>query len=295
MTGSAQVDFLLTISSILLGLIGLYLAFRFRRKRIVTCSFPMRQKIFSNKFGNLDNFKLLLNEEPVRDLFSVQVKIVNKGNETLFPKDFLQPMTLSFDRSVKVFPVNIKRKKGDIPTSYEITNSHNETNLILNTDLFEPKDTILIDLVYENDSYANYVLDGRIIDGKIVYRPHYEESIDENYHYRIYRKYKGLRKFVSLFLLMGILTLFIVPLKIFFPEYFSEDVPSQIQTYKSILSFVLIIFLMFPSMWFADKIFDHREKREIKEMEEFQKSREKWNDAMGTNPHSNKGSKKNNE
>jgi hypothetical protein len=273
MTDIPTLNYLISIMSILIGLFGIILALRFRRRRLLIYSFPIRRQIFSNEYLNIEDFNFLLNGKPVRDIFLVELRIENKGNETLYRQDFLDPVKLVFNKKVNVFPVNIYRKKADVPYEHTIGIDGDSSFFELKTDLIEPGDTFIINLLYESDSYSDYKVQCRITNGKLKYRYQYEETIDENYHYRIYRKYKGIRKFFTMIVTVGLFFFLTSALKGLFPILFSKEVPIYVDVLRVILISITLILLMIPSMWIVDKYFDKKSKREVDEIESFIRER----------------------
>jgi hypothetical protein len=262
-------ELVLPIAGLLVGIGGIFLAWKYRKRRSLSYSFPIRRQIFSNEFASVGSVDLQLNGNPVRDLFLVELEIMNNGNETLFSKDFLKPIELHFNRLVDLIPISINRKKSDIPISWEVFKEHDYTVLRLVTDIIEPQDVISVDMLYESDSFADYVLEARLIDGKLKYKIQYEELIEENYKYRIYRKYKGKRRFLgfSLFTVMffSVNALF----KYLFPNFVIENCADWIQVVSPFLQIVLLIILMIISAIISQKFYDKKQEKEINEMDEF--------------------------
>lgn len=271
-------DFILTVvipvASIIIGIIGIYLAFKFRKKRILHYSFQVRRKIFSNTFSDVDNFNLSLNNKPVRDLFLVELQIENKGNVTIYEKDFYENMELSFNGPVNLFPIRVQRSKSDIPVKYEHGLNGNNAFFKIITEFIEPKDKLTFSILYENDSYAEYVFNCRIINGKAIYKYIYEEAIEENYNYRIYRKYKHKRKTLFYVILIFLMSAFSFSIKYFFPDFSLEN--ENLTTVQSIiqsLGYIFVLGVFFSiSVYLSNKYY---EKKQIKEIEKIESELEK--------------------
>lgn len=262
--------------SLLVGSVGIYLAFKFRKKRLLQFSYPLKAQIFSNEFVEVENFDLRLNNTPVRDLFLFEIKIENKGTETLTKEDFLKPIRIIFNKEVNLFPISIRRKKSDIPIEYEFGKEDGRTFFLIKTTMIEPSDILTFNIIYESDSYAKYDLECRIVNGKAKHKYYYEEDIDENFHYKIYRKYKGQRKFFSMILTFTILAIVITVSKKLFPQFFSDsDLPTYIEIIKAIAVIVLLIPSVIFSSFLVDKYFNKKIEKEITDQEEFIKKREK--------------------
>ena len=262
--------------SLIVGFIGIFLACKFRRKKILQFSYPIKAKIFSNEFVEVENFNLTLNGKPVRDLFLFEIKIENKGTETLNEKDFIKPIKIIFNKEVNLFPISIKRKKSDIPIKYDYGNIDRKTFFLVETPMIEPNDVLSFNIIYESDSYAKYDLECRIINGKVKHKYYYEEDIDENFHYKIYRKYKGPRKTLSMILTAIMFIIIMLPLKKLFPQFFlASDLPFYLKLIKFIFPIILLSPLILFSMIIVDKYFNKKIEKEISEQEEFIKNREK--------------------
>lgn len=187
----AKPDSWIAIAGTLIGVIGLWLSWKSRRRRIIRYGFIIRRQIFSNLFvKQTPQFDLKLNGQPVRELYLVELYVQNAGNEPLREADFLRPFRLSFNKVVTILPLQLTRNKKDIPTSYTTGEQDGKSYLELTTTLIETGDTIRITFIYESESYADYKLDGRIVDGRIVRLRMYEEELEEDFRYRAFRRYK---------------------------------------------------------------------------------------------------------
>ena len=251
------------IIGISLAVLGVYVTYRYRRRRLIRYVFGFRRRIFSNLFGSEQTYDFRLNDRPVRDIFLIQLSITNRGTEPLEGKDFIRPLTLRFDRRVHLFLLDVKRRQSDIPFTHQVGEENDCTVLRFKTDLFETGDTIWCKFIYESDAHAEYDLDGRIVDGKIRRRAYAYERIDEDWEYAIQRKYKLRRDWVYYLGLAGLgVILLIVALVM-------KVLPTDLGPLQRIPAIVIVLALSVPTWWVVMRNImrrvDHGEERALEE------------------------------
>lgn len=268
---------LISILGVVIGLIGIFIGLRFKRKRLIIYSTPIRKQIFSNVFVDVENFNLRLNDKPVRDLYFIELHIQNKGNETIYEKDFLRPLKLTFDENVKLFPINYVRKNSDIDVKYEYGEESGKTYFEIFTELIEPGDILIFQIMYENNKASDFTLDGRIVNGKIkfYYKMYFEESSRDTISKLTAGKYKERMRSNSMLLTLIFLAIVIYLGKILFPGFDpTKDNPFYIDILYFFIFFIIFIIISSIAMLIVMKYYKKIVDKEIKEKEEFIEKRE---------------------
>jgi len=201
-TGDLLAQWFLPVVGVLLAVVGIALTLRSRQRRVLRYSFPVRRLVFSNSFLAPEGFDLRLNGQPVRDLFLVNLRIDNVGNQVIRAEDLRRPLRLVFDRTVQFSPLRITRDKQDIPLVHHLGEDGDQSFIEIGTELIEPGDSILLEFLYEAETYARYDLDGRIVNGRLARKYIYEESVDEDYRYGLHRFYRRKSDFPAMLVTM---------------------------------------------------------------------------------------------
>lgn len=191
------VEWVLPALALLFGIVSLITAIRSLRARRLRYYLPIRRRLFSNRYLEHGDFNLKLNSSPVADLFLAQVDINNVGTQPIRRQDLIGPLSLTFDRHVRPFPVKFERRRADIPIGYDVEQTDEATVLRIYTPLIETDDQIRITFLYESSTYADYKLAARIVDGSLVKGHIYEEAVDEDFHYGLYRRFKRRRSWAA--------------------------------------------------------------------------------------------------
>lgn len=250
----------LALAGFAVGIVGLVTAAKWRQRRVVEFSLPVRRLVFSNEFAGVESFDLRLNGKPVRDLFILSVRFCNTGTEVLREADFLRPLRVTFDRAVTILPAFVNRKQKDIPVHYNIEQSGNESSLLVSTELFEPGDEIELGVLYESDSYPQYRVDGRIVNCRLVGRSSSQEAVQDNYHFLILRKHKAARKGL---IMVGTVVLAAGILKLL--DWLVPSLQASQNTAVVLLSFVASFTIVAMTVF---SIFDRMMLREWKEYDD---------------------------
>ena len=255
----------------IVGLAGLIVSWKSRKRRVLRYGFTVRRQVFSNQFvSHLHDFDLRLNGAPVRELFLVELFVTNKGNETLFAADFLQPLRLQFEAPVTLVPLNTTRARTDVPLEHVLESTAEGPSIVFTTPLIEPGNRLRAAMLYEHETHAQYRLDGRIIGGRLSRSTGYEEGVEEDFEYRVYRKYKHQRTtgaMLSLLVATGALAL-IARL-----AGYARPITGENGIFDGLIGIVLVVLLMRVASIPSDRYFDRKEKAEREDYERNQEER----------------------
>ncbi len=161
-------------SSILWGIVGLMGGFIFsfvffllgKRKRKISYSIKTTP-IIEDKASKIPGLSITYNDEEINNLYSSYIEIINIGNESLEPNDFLDLHKLSLKTDGQ-FLVNHHEIEIQInsPNQYvEITPIFQSSNIItIDFNCLDPKNRFYITIFHT----GHIILSGKIKNGKII-------------------------------------------------------------------------------------------------------------------------------
>jgi hypothetical protein len=145
------------------------------RERKILCYEVLHQSMFL-RAGQLNNgiIKILYNEEEVKNVQTLILRIINSGNAAIVPSDFQAPIELKFHNVDKILSYEIEKT---LPTNLPLSIEKCSDDLIqIAPLLLNKKDYFEIKLIVSSGEFADFEILSRIKDVKKIGR-----SQSENY------------------------------------------------------------------------------------------------------------------
>lgn len=156
-----------SVGGFLVGIIGILLAifiyFRGKSKKILKYHISSTVLLSSNMAYNMadvPNLKVTISDEPITDLTATNIRFINRGNQSLIPKDFPPKAPLTITTDGKFFAM--RYAVGDEYTNLRTT--FYEQVLSISFDCLDVKHGFTITLWHTG--IIN--ISGKLIDGKIL-------------------------------------------------------------------------------------------------------------------------------
>lgn len=195
----------ITVVGSLAGVASLIMVWRSRSQRELTYRLSNSRQMYSRSLLGADGFFLELDDEPVKELFMIELELENTGDEVLDRDDFLRPLRLTVNDEARVFPVEIDRRRSDIDVEYELQQDREQPSVRIVTDLIEPGDQVTLRVLYEDECERTVVVDGRIVDGELMSGDAGDLALGQEFERRLtaFPKYSITEMFVFFLVLMG--------------------------------------------------------------------------------------------
>jgi hypothetical protein len=210
MIGNYDLNYVLTIVGVLIGLVALLFAIwsHFTNKNIKSIYFQKYDTYtLFEKIKEIDGISILLNNKRIENIYMFEIFMFNNGNISLSEDDFLKPINIKFNDSCRIISYEIFTSNEY--NTLEYTNSKNDICLNIKSLL---KNTMLkINVAYTNDIIGIVDTEVALLNGTI-----FKESLrSEAKFYFNRRREEKVRTDMKYYLIMflhGFLIVFILAL-----------------------------------------------------------------------------------
>lgn len=117
--------------------------------------------------------RILYDDKEVQDLRTVDLVVQNDGNIPILQSDFSSPITVSIPEGMKVLGVSVTKVA---PKSLKINAVQNETEVVVEPTLLNPKDRFSIRFIVESQECRSLSLSARIVGVHEIIRKPYSDN-----------------------------------------------------------------------------------------------------------------------
>lgn len=163
-----------------------------------------------------DELKLLWNDKQVGNIFLIEIYLQNYGNTSLVKKDFLKPISVSFNENTELL-------KTRIFSTSEFTKLNWKSNLNeveIEVELLEKNSMIKTEIIYTNEQASPANIDIAILDGTKEVEKVNTSMIRENLDREMDAKLYGIRLWGGLSIIYMLGSLIIPALIILIIKFF---------------------------------------------------------------------------
>ncbi len=155
------IGFILTLLSLLYAL---FESNRNKTKKTIALNYGQTFSIFkSNPTLKTEELKLIWNNKEVGNLFLLDIYLKNSGNTSLKKEDFLNPISITFDKNVEILKTKLFSSSEYTLLEWEST----ENDIKVEIDRLEKGKLIKAEIIYTNESISPLDVDIAILDGNI--------------------------------------------------------------------------------------------------------------------------------
>ncbi|MCW8157006.1 hypothetical protein D7243_12475 [Stutzerimonas stutzeri] len=241
----------LSIISLMVGLIGIYLAFYFYEESQSSrepsfLSSESTELFSSNDAIGAKNFTIINNKtgEPVKSkIFTQEVIFWNSGKLSIRHNNILKPLEIKYPDNVEILESSIIESSRQEINDPKISISHSKKTIKIEFNILEQDDGIKIRTTYSGESPETPTIEGVIESTKTIKTNKDLES--KNIIYGITKTIKTISIVVLLFIGFGLLSAIPDFLKRLFPETTSK-IPKAIKRGASLAiptAFILLILI----------------------------------------------------
>lgn len=254
----------LSIVSLLIGLIGIYLGYYFyeesqSNREPSFLNSESAELFVSNDNIGTKNFTIISNKtgKPIKDkIYTQELTFWNNGKLSIRRENILKPLTIKYPEHVEILEANIIESSRNEITTPSITINNTENSISINFEILEQEDGVKIRTIYSGKSPENPKIDGAIESVKRISTN--DDLQSNNIGYGIAETTKTIA--ITLLLIIGIGLLFSIPdiLKKFFPVAISK-IPTPIRKAASMIapSIFILVVILGGGIKFYTSVIDH--------------------------------------